>query len=55
LKAAGVGIALPLLESIPQARAADGRRKPPQRMVCIGNEFGLVPGRFWPKTAGPNY
>ena len=42
LKAAGVGIALPLLESFPHARAAGPRRRPPRRMVCIGNEFALM-------------
>lgn len=55
LKAAGVGIALPLLESMPHARAAGKRRRPPRRMVCIGNEFGMYPGGFWPKTAGRDY
>ena len=24
-------------------------------MVCIGNEFGMYPGAFWPTRFGPNY
>lgn len=55
LKAAGVTIALPLLESSQSARAAGPRTKAPTRMVCIGNEFGMYPGAFWPKTFGPDY
>ncbi len=52
LKATGVSIALPLLESrLPANEAASS----PRRMVCIGNEFGMYPGDFWPKTVGRNY
>ena len=55
LKAAGVGIALPMLESLPGASAAEKRSQPPKRMVCIGNEFGMYPGAFWPKKTGRDY
>lgn len=55
LKAAGVTIALPLLESSPSAKAAEARAGSPTRMVCIGNEFGMYPGAFWPKSFGPDY
>ena len=24
-------------------------------MVCIGNEFGMYPGKFWPEQYGPDY
>jgi hypothetical protein len=24
-------------------------------MVCIGNEFGMYPGAFWPKKVGPDF
>jgi hypothetical protein len=55
LKSAGAVIALPALEALaPQCLAAsttDG----PRRMVCIGNEFGMYPGAFWPKTSGTDY
>ena len=55
LKAAGVSIALPALESLPRIYAETGTKQPPQRMVCIGNEFGMYPGAFWPKSDGPDY
>ncbi len=55
LKAAGITIALPSMESLTRASAASGRRSPPQRMVCVGNEFGMYAGAFWPKNDGPDY
>ena len=54
LKAAGVSLALPLFESLPRVNARESRDLP-KRMVCIGNEFGMYPGAFWPKTFGTNY
>jgi hypothetical protein len=55
LKAAGVCIALPTLEAFP--RLARGREAgmPPRRLVCIGNEFGMYPGAFWPTQAGTDF
>ena len=53
LKAAGVSIALPALESL-----AAPTRKPagePMRMVCISSALGLYPGAFFPKSFGTNY
>ncbi len=55
LRAAGVTIALPLLESLPRADAQAPRSRPPKRLVCIGNEFGMYPGAFWPKETGSQY
>ena len=55
LKAAGVSIALPALESLLQTVAAGEVKQTPKRMVCIGNEFGMYPGAFWPQTFGLNY
>ena len=55
LKAAGVSVALPLLESLPAAETARPGALAPRRMVCIGNEFGMYPGAFWPKQAGADY
>ena len=49
LRGAGVSLGLPLLESVSLAAA---RREAPKRMVCIGNEFGMYPGAFWPEKAG---
>jgi hypothetical protein len=51
LRAAGIGLALPFLESVHAASAPTA----PLRMVCIGNEFGMFPGAFWPKQTGPDY
>ena len=55
LKAAGVSIALPALESLPGLKAAGKSTLAPKRMVCIGNEFGMYPGAFWPKSFGTDY
>ncbi|MBC8354155.1 MAG: DUF1552 domain-containing protein [Planctomycetes bacterium] len=54
LKAAGISIALPTLESLPRAVGGD-EPKNPQRLVCIGNEFGMYPGAFWPEKSGADY
>ena len=60
LKAAGVCVALPTLESLRQVSSSGRanaalRDSSPRRMVCIGNEFGMFSGEFWPKTPGANY
>ncbi len=55
LKAAGISIALPAFESTPKAAGSKPTDQPPSRMVCIGNEFGMYPGAFWPEEAGPDY
>ena len=55
LKAAGVCITLPALESLPRAMATAVASEPPRRMVCVGNEFGMYPGAFWPETHGADY
>ena len=55
LKAAGVCIALPALESLQRAAFADAAGAlPPRRMVCIGNEFGMYPG-FLAPASGTQY
>ncbi len=50
LKAAGISIALPTLES--RGESPRPMAKTPQRMVCVGNEFGMYPGAFWPTVKG---
>jgi hypothetical protein len=55
LKAAGICVALPALESMPRAFAGEQNREVPRRMVCIGNEFGMYPGAFWPEKHGNGY
>ncbi len=53
LKAAGISIALPALESLPRLAGAAEAKTAPCRMVCVGNEFGMYPGAFWPQKFGP--
>ena len=55
LKATGVSIALPWLESLSRSARAGAGTQPPFRMVCVGNEFGMVPGKFWPTAHGRDY
>ena len=55
LKGAGVSIALPALESLTRFAAANELKPAPRRMVCVGNEFGMYPGAFWPETFGADY
>lgn len=45
LKAAGVSIALPMLEA-----NASGNASPPKRMVCISSALGMNPEAFFPKS-----
>lgn len=54
LKASGVSLALPLLESMQPACAAVDQ-KPPQRLVFICTTLGLHPPLLWPKKSGPDY
>jgi hypothetical protein len=55
LKAAGVSIALPLLEAMNPALASAATKTPPKRMVAICNTLGLHPPSFFPKTSGADY
>ena len=57
LRASGVALALPLLESmVPSlARAATSGQKGPRRMVNICNTLGLYTQSWLPKTAGAAY
>jgi hypothetical protein len=55
LKGAGVCLAMPVLESLPRAARAGGPPASPRRLVCIGNEFGMYPGAFWPEKVGADY
>jgi hypothetical protein len=55
LKAAGVCVALPALETFPRIAAGRESSGPARRMVCVGNEFGMYGGAFWPKIFGADY
>ncbi len=53
LKASGVGLALPLLESMNPAWAKEAA--PPRRAVFICTTLGLHAPALYPKTTGPDY
>lgn len=55
LKAAGVTLALPALESDPKSARAEANPSRPRRMVCIGNMLGFYPEAFWPDGTGKDY
>jgi hypothetical protein len=56
LRAAGVAIGLPLLEStLPRTARAVTAEDAPRRMVCINTPLGLHPAHFFPQTAGRDY
>lgn len=58
LKASGIAIALPPMSSLGGASTAGASTTPeekPVRMVCVGNEFGMYPGAFWPDSNGDQY
>lgn len=55
LRAAGVTVALPMLDALlPRTRAGD-KTPPPRRMVCICTPLGLHAEHFFPKDAGKDY
>ena len=54
LKAAGVSLALPLLDAMTPAIAA-AAAKPPVRMLAICTNLGILPHYFFPETAGDQY
>lgn len=62
LKASGIAIALPtLISDRRSAHATDESQNSrhedpaPKRLVCIGNEFGMYPGAFWPESKTSQY
>jgi hypothetical protein len=56
LKAAGVSMALPWLESMVPVRALGTTAKPRRRMVCICSPLGLQPAYFFPqKGSGKDF
>src|SRR5215203_3161493 len=63
LRAAGIGLSLPLLEAMTPAFAIARRRLAadttpggkPRRMFGICNNLGLLPDNFFPQDNGPDY
>ncbi|TWT51119.1 hypothetical protein Pla22_38960 [Rubripirellula amarantea] len=54
LRASGVSLALPMLESMSPAWASSAS-EPPKRMVFVCTALGLHPPHLWPTTPGENY
>jgi hypothetical protein len=56
LRAAGVAVALPLLDAMsPRARAAGQAAATKRRMVCINTPLGVHPPYFFPEKGGRDY
>lgn len=58
LRFAGVSVALPFLEGLPSILKGAPASLPPapaRRLVCVGNPYGMIPDRFFPKTSGKDY
>jgi hypothetical protein len=56
LRASGVALALPVMDSLlPRLRAGEKAAPPPRRMVCLCTPLSLHPAHFFPETAGKDY
>ena len=61
LRAAGVALSLPMLESMQPvfgrgpAAALPGSDGVPRRMLAVCNNLGLLPDNFFPKASGRDY
>jgi len=55
LRAAGITLALPMLDCFQARGLAAGAKKPIRRMVCICTPLGLHAPYFFPEQTGKNY
>src|SRR5687768_979246 len=55
LRAGGACIALPLLDAMQPAFAAEEPAAVPRRMICIETNMGILPQFFFPEKAGRDY
>ena len=55
LRGAGVALALPLLDAMVPARAAESAAEIPRRMVAIETNMGILPQFFFPEKEGKDY
>lgn len=56
LRAAGVTLALPFLETTAPAKGADGKKPAvPRRMLAVQTNMGILPQFFFPEKAGKDY
>jgi hypothetical protein len=51
-RSSGVALALPLLDSFQPAIAKHSVSQPPQRMLLISNNLGVLPKQFFPQQTG---
>src|SRR3954471_23703082 len=55
LQAAGVGLALPLLDCFLPRRASAAEATPPRRLVAICTSLGIHAPYFFPQAGGKDY
>lgn len=55
LRASGVAIALPMLEAMRPAFAAEAATEAPRRLVAIETNMGILPNYFFPEGSGRDY
>ncbi|WP_395749661.1 DUF1552 domain-containing protein [Prosthecobacter sp.] len=55
LRASGITLALPFLESMGRAASAAAQTEPPRRLLLIGTPFGFDPVSLIPPKAGRDY
>lgn len=55
LRAAGVTLALPLLDCMQPAFSQTGATPPPKRLLLISNNLGVLPKPFFPAATGRDY
>ncbi len=55
LRAAGVSMALPMLDAMEPAFAKNSSLEIPRRMVAINVDLGFLPEEFFPKAAGRDF
>ena len=53
LQGTGIALSLPAFDSF--AAGLSAAKKPPRRLVCIGNHLGFYPGNFFPTESGKDY
>ena len=55
LRAAGAGLALPMLDAMTPAFARESAIDVPRRMIAINVDLGFLPEEFFPAKAGKNF
>ena len=55
LRGIGITLGLPMLECMTPVFARAAQPQTPQRMLCIANNLGVLPKKFFPTNHGRNY